>query len=204
MFVTASKVRKTYSIARSTLRKWAIDGKLEYRQLPGGKRLYKESDLARLIGEYDGKQKENIIYARVSSTHQKEDLSRQVSDLEHCYPNYSVITDIASGLNFKRKGLLKILDLIFKRSVSVLVVAHRDRLCRFGFELFESICRSHEVQLVVHSKESGSQHPELAEDLFAVVNFFVAKNNGRRSGINRKRRRCQDDEDHASSEQEST
>jgi len=136
-------------------------------------------------------EKEKIIYSRVSSAHQKEDLERQVRDLTDAYPGHRIIRDIGSGLNFNRKGLQTLLELIINRRVQQIVVAHKDRLCRFGFDLFDFLCRSFEVRLVVHYREETSSEQELSEDLLAIINFFVAKNNGRRAGQHRKRRREQ-------------
>jgi putative resolvase len=73
------------------------------------------------------------------------------------------------------------------------VVAYKDRLCRFGFQLFESLCKRFEVRIVVHNREETGSDRELSEDLLAIINFFVARNNGRRAGQNRKRRRQTED-----------
>ena len=193
MYVPARVLRKKFSVSYTCLRNWAITGKVDYRQTPGGVRLYNYEEAKKLftapVSTED--KKESIIYARVSSSHQKEDLERQVSDLQHVYPNHRVIKDIGSGLNFERKGLQTLLDLIFDGSIRQIVVAYKDRLCRFGFEMFEAICRRFEVQIVVHDREETGSDKELSEDLLAVVNFFVARNNGRRSSKNRKRRRHQ-------------
>lgn len=197
MFVTSKAIRKQYDISYSTLRQWAIDGKVQYRQLPGGKRLYEASGIASLVGcpTENVREKEKIVYTRVSSSHQKEDLDRQVVHLQSVYPEHRLIKDIGSGINFRRKGLLTLLELVFKRRVSEVVVAHRDRLCRIGFDLMEHIFKEHDVKLVVQSREEGAARDELAEDLLSIVNVFVAKHNGQRAALNRKRRRLVD-QDH--------
>lgn len=200
LFVSAKTIKKDYDISRSCLRQWAIDGKVEYRQLPGGKRLYNTNDIQQLLGEAE-QEKEKYIYARVSSSHQKEDLKRQIDDLQKEYPSHRVISDIGSGLNFHRKGLQALLDSVFRRDVEEVVVAHKDRLCRFGFELFETIFERHNARIVVvHSSTDASPSAELAEDLFAVVNFFVARNNGTRAATNRKRRRSEGNQDQIEAE----
>ena len=91
-------------------------------------------------------------------------------------------------------------DLIFDRAIKEIVVAYKDRLCRFGFQLFETLCKRFEVRLVVHHREETGSEQELSEDLLAIINFFVARNNGRRSGQNRKRRRLQDQDEITSTE----
>ena len=195
MYVPARVIRKRYSLSYSCLRNWALKGKVDYRQTPGGVRLYSEDDIKNVFKgpTEDTNEKENIIYARVSSSHQKEDLERQVQDLHSKYPNHRIIKDIGSGLNFERKGLQTLLDLIFNGSIKEIVVAYKDRLCRFGFELFEALCRRFEVRLVVLNREKTGSERELSEDLLAIINFFVARNNGRRAGQNRKRRRANEE-----------
>lgn len=137
--------------------------------------------------------KKKYIYARVSSNHQKQDLERQVNELTQAYPDHEVITDIGSGINFKRKGLETILEHVLKEMVQEVVVAYKDRLCRFGYDLIDFIFRKTNTTLLVHSKRDDIQEfkddqKELAEDLLAITTVFVARNNGRRSAINKKRR----------------
>jgi len=129
-----------------------------------------------------------ILYARVSSQKQKEagDLERQITVLKkHCPDHDKLIVDIASGLNFKRKGLLSILDLVEEGNVGTVVVTYRDRLARFGTDLIERIFRKHgtTLHLVSHDEDSHpkDEREELADDLLAVCNYFVAKNNGKRA-----------------------
>ncbi|MGD1716379.1 recombinase family protein [Hydrocoleum sp. CS-953] len=78
-----------------------------------------------------------ICYCRVSSAKQRDDLKRQVEFMQNHYPGAEVIKDIASGLNFKRKGLIAILDRILQGDKLTIIVACRDRLTRFGFELIQ-------------------------------------------------------------------
>jgi len=195
MYMTSKHIRQKYDISNSGLRRWAEQGRVSCKRLPGGKRIYLRDDILQLLGDNDKQptQKEKVIYARVSSSHQKEDLERQIQDLRYSHPSHRVISDIGSGLNFQRRGLQALLDLVFKRAVEEVVVAFRDRLCRFAFELLESIFKSHGVRLVVHGgeEECGTEN-ELAEDLLSVVNFFVARNNGRRSAGNRRKRQRRD------------
>ncbi len=91
-------------------------------------------------------QKVTIAYARVSINEQKEDLSRQIELLElFCSKNgftYEVIFDLGSGMNYRKKGLKKLLDALLNDKVEHLVITHKDRLLRFGAELVFSICES--------------------------------------------------------------
>lgn len=140
----------------------------------------------------DGERR-RICYARVSSAHQKEDLERQVEDLRRRYPNHEIVRDIGSGLNWNRKGFEKMMKDVMDAKVEEIVCTHKDRMCRFGFELVEMILHKFGVPLIIMNATTKSHdyQQELAEDQLAVGNVFVAKNNGKRSSDNRKRRREQ-------------
>ncbi|NBO39784.1 IS607 family transposase [bacterium] len=132
-------------------------------------------------------EKESICYCRVSSHGQKEDLERQVSYMQERFPGYRIIRDIGSGINFKRRGLRTILELACKGYVSEVVVAYRDRLCRFAFELVEWLLSLHGVKLVVLNEDlEGSESGELAEDLLSIVHVFNCRIQGRRKYQGRK------------------
>jgi len=180
-----------YGISAQTLRSYAKQKKVEFITLPSGFRRYGVNSVAKFIGHKSTHQKVKVGYARVSSSKQKEDLKRQIQDIQEKYPDIQVFSDIASGINFKRKSLTKVLELVQQKKVSELVVMHKDRLCRFGYELISWILQQNDTKLVVLCKDtfqrSGEQ--ELAEDLFAINTIFVASYNGRRAAKNRKRRR---------------
>lgn len=157
--------------------------------MPGGKRLYSIEGVLSLLGKNDESGKKSYIYARVSSDHQKGDLERQIQDLKKAYPRHELIQDIGSGVNFKRKGLETLLERVLSGMVSEVVVMHRDRLARIGFELLEFIFEKTGTKLLVHCPTSNVGQGELAEDLLAVTTHFVASYNGRRAAENRKRRK---------------
>ena len=191
-YLPNKEIQGMYQISPQTLRAWANSGKIECRKTPGGKRLYDIGSIRELLGEpalsvadvVDARAR--IVYARVSSQHQKEDLRRQVEELHTAYPTHEIIQEIASGLNFKRRGLLGLLGRIEQGEISEVVVAHKDRLARFGFDLLEWIFKSHDVNFVVHHEVDDREDTgELSEDLLAVTTFFVARQNGRRSAKNR-------------------
>jgi predicted site-specific integrase-resolvase len=132
----------------------------------------------------------SYIYARVSSAKQRNDLDRQIDDLKKAYPGHDIIKDVASGVNFKRKGLQTLLEHVLAGLVSEIVVMHRDRLARIGCDLLEFIFNKAGTKLVVHgTDEDAEDHHDLADDLLAVTTLFVASYNGRRAAENRKRRR---------------
>jgi excisionase family DNA binding protein len=128
------------------------------------------------------------IYARVSSNTQKDDLERQVEALKlwaaKNFPQaeYTVVTDVASGLNEGRRGLKKLIEVARRREIDAVVVAHEDRLTRFGFEYLKTLFNALGVELFVAFEEEPKDHrQELVEDFVEIVTSFAARIYGKRS-----------------------
>jgi putative resolvase len=161
-----------------TLRIWDKKGMLIAKRLPSGHRYYTEEDLNKALKiEPPDSKKKTIIYARVSSPNQKQELLVQREALEQfClargYIIDEVIEEIGEGLNYTRPEFLKLMKMIENREVGTLVIAFKDRLCRFGFEYFEHFLTNHEGELIVANAQSLSPQQELLEDLMKVINSF--------------------------------
>jgi putative resolvase len=181
-YVTTSKAKKALGVTEDTLRRWSDKGLFPSIKTPGGQRLYNISKYISAQNKDEPKsEKEAICYCRVSSQGQKDDLKRQIEYIQEKFPNHKIVSDIGSGINFKRKGLRSIIELATKGGVSEVVVAYRDRLCRFAFELVEWFFQIHQVKLLVLNKEmDSSKETELAEDLLSIINVFNCRVNGRR------------------------
>lgn len=132
--------------------------------------------------DLDKQEKVKICYARVSSQGQKNDLLRQKEVLQEKYPNYNLIEDIGSGINLTKKGLLKIIELAIEGKIEELVIVHKDRLARFGYELIEFLIRkySNGKIIIINKKEEIEPEEEMIKDVLQIMNVFVAKMNGRR------------------------
>lgn len=185
-YVTTKNARRILGVSEESLRSWADKGLINCIRTPGGQRLYAINSFIQshtsTIDEQHTELK-RICYCRVSSQGQKDDLERQVKHMRDQFPTHSIITDIGSGINFKRKGLRTILELAMSGAISEVVVAYRDRLCRFAFELVEWILQFHKVKLVVLNQTldaETSDRSELAEDLLAIINVFNCRINGKR------------------------
>ncbi len=194
-YISPFKIKKKFDITSNTLRTWADNNKIRHIRIREGlgKRLYNINDIEKLFstGQEDTKIK-TLCYARVSSDHQKEDLNRQIKLLQDEYPGSDIISDIGSGLNFKRKGLQTLLEHVYNGTVKKVVVAYKDRLCRFGFEIIEWVFKKTNTEFVVLNKLSSSENSatsELAEDLLSITTVFVARNNGNRSANYRRQRK---------------
>ena len=203
-YVSGSKATKILGVHQRTLYQWDEKKWIDTIRTPGGKRLYNvkkylastEKNLKKTslvpnneikiekseeINLFENK-KRNIIYGRVSSSGQKDDLERQILALKKKYPNYELITDIGSGMNLNRKGLRKIIDISITGNLNEVVVVHKDRLCRFGFDLIEDIINKYSNGKITIIEKIDDKEPqeELVEDVLQIMNIFVAKMNGLR------------------------
>lgn len=171
-----------YNVSYPTLRRWEKQGKIICSKTSGGHRRYKITQQAKTKAQNNQK---TVLYARVSSKKQEKDLQHQILFLQQQYPGARVIKDIASGLNSNRKGFKTILEQLFNRDIKEVVVTHRDRFTRFGFELFEWIFQLHGAQLTVldQKKQTGTTEytePEMVDDIMSIITHFSAKYYGSR------------------------
>jgi predicted site-specific integrase-resolvase len=181
-YVQPETARRILCLTDQTLRSWAKEGKIDFIRTVGGHRRYKIKHSA---PEEQKTERRKICYARVSSSSQKEDLERQIASLRSQFPTHDVISDVGSGLNFKRKGLRAILELALQGSLQELVVTYKDRLTRFGFELIQTIVHFHKGKIVVlNREEEQTPEQELCQDLIAITTVFTARIHGFRSGRN--------------------
>lgn len=200
-YAKPKEAERLYGVDRRTLKRWVECGSIRSIQPGGvGQRLYDVSAvtvatdrtaLGTIVADTEAVERTDVIYARVSTRKQADDLARQVERLREQHPTATVFTDVASGINFKRKGLLSLLQLAAQGSVRHVHVAHKDRLCRFAYDLVEHVLKQHGAQIVVDARDSGSTTDEqdLADDLISIVTVFGARLYGRRSALGRKRKR---------------
>lgn len=182
------EVCEIFGVKPGILRRWAKEEKIRTIKTPGGMHLFDISSLDPSLTKKTNERKQliNILYSRVSSQKQKDDLERQQGYLRTNLPNeYSgsekiEITDIGSGINFKRPGLLRILRLVKEGKVSTIVVASRDRMARFGFELIEWICTEFGTEILVLDTEDTTPESELGKDLMSIVQVYCCRWNGKR------------------------
>jgi len=183
MYAKPKEACKYYKVCDQTLRTWANTGKIKFITTEGGHRRYKlGSNEIQAPSQESGKEPEDlkIIYSRVSSGKQRDDLGRQTEFLRERFPAHRVISDVGSGINFKRKGFKRILEGVFKGNIKEVVVAKRDRFTRFGFELFEWIFQQHGAQLICVETEDEEPENELTEDLMSIITVFSARYYGKR------------------------
>jgi predicted site-specific integrase-resolvase len=162
-----------------TLRRWDVNGILPAKRHPSGHRYYDESDVRKVFGEPE-RQRNVVVYCRVSSSIQKDDLQHQIEAMEKFCLNAAIavdewITEIGGGMNFKRKRFLKLMDDIQQGKISKLLIAHKDRLCRFGFDFFERMAKEYGTEMIIVNQESLSPQKEMVEDLLAIIHTFSCR-----------------------------
>ena len=175
MFIPSRKASEYLGVHPNTLRSWADNGKIRYIRNPAGQRLYDVTSI-----EQSSPTCKSYCYCRVSSAKQRDDLERQKEYMHSRYPEHEILSDIGSGINFKRQNLIALLEQTMLGNVREVVVAHRDRLCRFGFELLEWFFAKHNVKLVVLDQTSGSLQSELVADLLSIITAFSCRVHGLR------------------------
>lgn len=203
VYLRPETIRKRFDVTPCTLREWANSGKIKSIRTPGGNILYLQSDIYSAFGISDTKQRVSYIYCRVSSKPQAADLERQVEYICNEYPGIEVLRDIGSGINYKKPGFKKLLKEVLQGNVQRIYITDKDRLLRFGYELFEEVCKAFGTEIVVLNTVSSTEElseRELADDLLTICNVFVAKKNGKRASRNRKQRIVQQESTHQEQE----
>ena len=178
-------------VSIDTLRRWERNGKITSIRTEVGHRRYEKKELIKFKKSDCCEHRITIAYCRVSSSDQKEDLQRQIETVsQYCIANgyqFQVISDLGSGLNYNKKGLKELMELICSNRIERIVVNYKDRLIRFGFELIEHLCSIYNVTIeVINLTEDKTYEEELVEDVLSVITVFSAKLYGSRSHKSKK------------------
>lgn len=174
-YLPSRKASQVLGLHPNTLRNYAEAGRIPYYRNAAGQRLYDVDAFLR-----GAQPAETVCYCRVSSSKQRDDLARQVAFMRERYPDARVVTDVGGGLNFQRKGLVSILERLHRGDKLRLVVAHQDRLARFGFELIQWMVEQNGGELVVLDRTEHSPEQELTEDILAILHTFSCRLHGLR------------------------
>lgn len=169
----AKRIGKTVK----TLQRWDNSGKLIANRTPTNRRFYTEQQYNDFMGVATKNDRVNVVYARVSTANQKDDLNNQVEFLKaYCNANgvivNEVITDVGSGLNYNRKKWNALLDNVIAGNVNTIYVAFPDRFIRFGFDWFQHFCEKFDTKIIVVNNQKLSPEQELTEDLINIIHAF--------------------------------
>lgn len=169
-----------------TLQRWDKQGILSAKRSPTDRRYYTHEQYLEYLGLKANAGKKTVVYARVSTKAQKTDLQNQTAAVRLFCDDRQIRVDdwleeFGSGLNYKRQKFNELMQEIELGQVGCLIVAHKDRLVRFGFEWFEAFCERHGTRLLIVSGDTLSPEQELVQDLLSVVHVFSARLYGLRS-----------------------
>jgi excisionase family DNA binding protein len=194
-YVTGKEASEKLGVHQRTLYQWDKKGWIETIRTDGNKRLYNvekylnekkcnnDIDCIKNLENIDKtKDKLKISYVRVSTQGQKDDLERQKKQMKELYPKHIMIEDIGSGVNLNKRGIRKIINLAIEGRIEELVIAYKDRLARFGYELIEDLITTYSKGkiIIVNKKKELKPEEELAFDVLQIMNVFTAKMNGLR------------------------
>ena len=187
MLMSIGKFSKEIGVSISTLRTWDKTGYLKpAKVLDNGYRYYSDEQIDKYLNvDSDIDDRKIVLYARVSTKKQMDDLDRQIENLKtYAYTkgySFELITDIGSGLNYKKEGLKKLIRMICNKEIKKLVILYKDRLVRFGFELIEEVCRINDVEIEIIDNTTVSKEQELTDDLIQIITVFANRLYGSRS-----------------------
>ena len=175
---------KLISRTTQTLQRWDRVGILKAHRTPTNRRYYTHDQYLQVTGQ-KVVERQIVVYYRVSSTAQKADLASQKAALEQfCIaagkPVGLWLQDVGSGLNYQRKNFVILMEMVERGEVSEIVIAHKDRLVRFGYEWFEKFCQDHGTSVMVMNTESLSPEAEITQDLLSIIHCFSSRLDGLR------------------------
>lgn len=184
-FLKLAQAAKITGLHKLTIQRYAKANKIKSIILPSGRKKYDVSSLIpenQLSNFKTNIEERNICYCRVSIYGQKNDLDSQINYMKKKYPNYEIIYDIASGINFKRNGIKKIIDYAINGNLKTLVISYKDRLCRIGYELLEYIFLTYSnTNIIIDSEKPETINEEIANDILEIITVYSAKIHGMRS-----------------------
>ena len=184
---TVTEAAKRLNRSVNTLQRWDRQGTLKAHRTKTNRRYYTEKQLREFVGlEVPAERRRIVSYCRVSSQAQRTDLKNQRNVVEDfCiakgFSGVEYVTEVGGGLNFKRKKFLVVIDDILAGEISHLVIVHKDRFLRFGFELVEHLCEKNGCEIIVLNSEKFSPEEEMVQDLMAIVHTFSSRLYGLRN-----------------------
>jgi putative resolvase len=191
MILKTKEASKYIGVSINTLKTLSNNERIKSFKTSGGHRRFMQEDLDHFTGKVTEKQeKVTVVYARCSTAKQKENLERQKERLmkysEAQGYKYIVIDEIASGINEKRKGLHKLLNLAFQGKVERVFIEYKDRIARFGYEYLWSIFRNLGIKVEIMENREKKYEEELAEDIMKILTCYSARYYGARGGRKKK------------------
>lgn len=192
--IKPKEMAKRLNVTVQTLQNWDKKGTLKAHRTPTNRRFYTEDQYTKFVGQTTYDDRLNVAYARVSTYNQKDDLQDQLAFIRQ-YANANgvildqEITDIGSGLNYKRKKWNQLLNMVMENKINQIFITYQDRFIRFGFDWFENLCKQHGTKIIVINNPSTSPDQELVNDLISIIHVFSC----RLYGLRKYKKKLKDD-----------
>ena len=175
--IKPKEMAKRLGVTVQTLQNWDNNGKLKAHRTPTNRRYYTEDQYQTYTGLQNNTKRLNVLYGRVSTYGQKDDLQNQLAFIRQ-YANAKGIiinqefTDIGSGLNYKRKKWNQLLNMVMQDKINQIFITYQDRFVRFGFDWFDNLCKQHGTKIIVINNPHTSPDQELVSDLISIIQVF--------------------------------
>lgn len=174
------EVLKLLRVTRQTLCKYLKEGKITGKKLVNGCYDYNEESVYKMLGK--GYSRKSVIYCRVSTSKQKNDLKNQKELLENfCIHNgieiSDVYEDIGSGINFDRKDFQRLLNDVVNNQISKIYITYCDRLSRISYKMFEELFKKFNCEIIVLNKIDNKQEieKEIIGEIIDLLHCFSMK-----------------------------
>ena len=168
-------------VSVKTLQRWDRDGILKANRTPTDRRYYTYDQYLQFKGiQTENDIRDTVIYARVSTRNQKDDLQNQVEFLKQFCNAKGIIVnqcieDFGSGLNYNRKKWNKLLDEVMENKIKIIVISNKDRFIRFGYDWFEKFCEKFNTKIIIVNNETLSPNEELVQDIISILHVFSCR-----------------------------
>ena len=168
-------------VSVKTLQRWDRDGILKANRTPTNRRYYTYDQYLQFKGiQTENDIRDTVIYARVSTRNQKDDLQNQVEFLKQfCNAKGMIVNqcieDFGSGLNYNRKKWNKLLDEVMENKIKTIVISNKDRFIRFGYDWFEKFCEKFNTKIIIVNNETLSPNEELVQDIISILHVFSCR-----------------------------
>ena len=168
-------------VSVKTLQRWDRDGILKANRTPTDRRYYTYDQYLQFKGiKTENDVRDVVIYARVSTKNQKDDLQNQVEFLKQfCNAKGMIVNqcikDFGSGLNYNRKKWNELLDEVMENKIKTIVISSKDRFIRFGYDWFEKFCMKFNTTIMVVNNEALSPNEELVQDIISILHVFSCR-----------------------------
>ena len=183
--MSIGKFAKKVGVNIATLRRMDASGDLKPYHVSKGGTCYYSTEQLKYFGDTQQKAKLVAGYCRVSTPSQKDELENQVNNVKTYMIakgySFEMITDIGSGIDYKRQGLKKLIDKINNQEISKIVILYKDRLVGFGYELIEYLCFINNIEIEIIDHTETSKEKELTDDLIQIITIFSNRLYGQRS-----------------------